>query len=234
MDPASGPIAHGLIGQNDRIADLDDAYAAMLGIARATVIGRPVLDFSHPDDRPAGEMFLRRAWTEHGPHSATQRHLHADGTAIWVNVHVSRIGTASAPQLVVTCRPLPARGTLPSAVEAQWQMARLLLKAMDGGKRAFGDTLIGNPATEILLLAYVAEAEAMMIQAGDIAARINVSWPLTQRWLLALTTSGFVETERPGPITATTPVRLTPRALAMIEAIFGALIAVVHDSLVPA
>ena len=165
--------------------------------------------------------------------SATQRHLHADGSAIWVNVHVSRIGVGEGGRLVVTCRPLPSRPEH-SSVEAKWQMARLLLQAMDGGKRAFGEALIGNPATEILLLAYLAEAEARSVAAGELARRMNVSWPLTQRWLLAMADSGFVESELPGPIRHETPIRLTPRALAMIEAIFGALVAIIRGAPVPA
>lgn len=233
MHSASGPIAHGLIGRNLDVADVDAAYAMLLGRSRDAIIGRPALDFTHPDDREAAALLLRRAWHDGTTLSATQRHLHADGSAIWVNVHVSRLGTGDVGSLVVTCRPLPSRAEHAS-VEAQWQMARLLLQAMDGGKRAFGDVLIGNPATEILLLAYLAEAEARSAEAGELARRMNVSWPLTQRWLLALVDSGFVETELPGPVRHETPIRLTPRALAMIEAIFGALIAIIRGTPVPA
>ncbi|USU03505.1 PAS domain S-box protein [Sphingomonadaceae bacterium OTU29LAMAA1] len=233
MHPASGPIAHGLIGRNLEVVDVDGAYAGLLGLTRDQIIGRPALDFTYPDDRAAAALFIGRVWRETQTMSATQRHIHADGHAIWVNVHISRIGTGNDRRLVVTCRPLP-RSTAPSTVEAQWRMARLLLQAMEGGKRAFGDALIGNPATEILLLSYVAEAEAATAQAGDIALRIGVTWPLTRRWLLALADAGFIETEVPGAIGPTTPIRLTPRALALIEAIFGALISVVRDSLVPA
>lgn len=234
MHPAAGPIAHGLIGRHFRITDLDDAYAALLGLAPDAATGRPVIDFLHPDDRSAASLILDRAWADGQATSATCRHRHADGRAIWVNIYISRIGTGDGQRLVVTCRPLPPESDLPSTVEAQWQMARLLIQALDGGKRAFGDSLIGNPATEILLLTYVAEAEARAVRAGDLATRINVSWSLTQRWLAALANGGFIEAELPGPIHHDTPVRLSPRALAMIEAIFGALIAVVQGSLVPA
>jgi len=233
MHPAAGPIAHGLIGHDLRIVDLDDAYLALLGVARAAATGRSVLAFLHPNDRLAGETLLRRILHDRRTLSSTQRHLRADGQAIWVDVHVSRIG-GDAGQLVVSCRPLPGAGATPSAVEGHWQMARLLLHALADGKRAFGDSLIGNPATEILLLAYVAEAEARAIAARELADRIAVSWPLTRRWLEALVASGFVEAEMPGAIRPETPVRLSPRALAMIEAIFAALVAVAQGPSVPA
>ncbi len=236
--PGSGPIAHGLIGRHLEIADIDGAYATLLGRTRDQVVGRGALDFTHPDDRPAGTLFLRRAWDQGTTLSATQRHMHADGSMLWTNIYVSRIGTGDDRRLVVTCRPLASPSTH-SGVEAQWQMARLLLQALDGGKRAFGETLIGNPATEILLLAYLAEAEARAAAAGEIGRRMNIAWPLTRRWLYAMFDAGFIEAEALGapsvdrPIRPETPIRLTPRALAMIEAIFGALITVVRGATVP-
>lgn len=234
MYPSAGPIAHGLIGHDLTVVDVDAAYADLLGASRAEIVGRPALDMLHPDDRRAASLMLHRVRQDGRTLSATVRHHRAGADAAWVNIYVSRIGEGDGAQLVVTCRPLPGDADRPSAVEAQWRMARLLLQAIDGGKRAFGETLIGNPATEILLLAYLAEAEARAIDAGTLAGRIGVSWPLTRRWLVALHEAGFVEFERPGDVGAEAPVRLTPRALAMIEAIFGALVAVVRDSPVPA
>ncbi len=232
--PTAGPIAHGLIGGDLTVVDLDSAYAELLGLPRAEIVGRSALDMLHPDDRRAGARLLQRVWREGQTLSATMRHHRRDDDPAWVNIYVSRVGEGEGGQLVVTCRPLPDGEGQPSTVEAQWQMARLLLRAIDGGKRAFGETLIGNPATEILLLAYLAEAEARAIGAGALAAQIGVSWPLTHRWLMALHDAGFVEFERRGEVGPDAPVRLSPRALAMIEAIFGALVAVVQGSLVPA
>ncbi|MCP3735033.1 PAS domain-containing protein [Sphingomonas sp. RP10(2022)] len=227
--PIAGPTAHGLIGRDGRIADIDAAYAALLGMPRDAARGRPVADVTHPADRAALAAFLTGAWDSGDMKAATIRHRDAQGRAIWVNLHVSRLGAGDCTRLVVTCRPLP-QGEEPSTVKAHWQMARLLIQALDGGKRAFGDSLIGNPATEILLRTYVAEAEARALTAGQIALGIDVAWPLTRRWLLALVTAGFVESEIDGPIQPATPIRLSPRALAMIEAIFGALVTIVQDT----
>ena len=234
MHPAAGPIAHGLIGHDLRVIDLDESYLALLGIARDAAIGRPAVAFLHPDDRATGEILLRRVRQDGRTLSSVQRHVRMDGQAVWANVYVSRIGGDTRQQFIVTCRPLPGADGTTSAVEAHWQMARLLLQALYSGKRAFGDSLIGNPATEILLLSYITEAEAQTLVAHDLAARINVSWPLTRRWLQALVASGFVEAELPGAIRPDTPIRLSPRALAMIEAIFGALVAVTQGSSVAA
>ncbi|MEH3158220.1 MAG: PAS domain-containing protein [Sphingomonas taxi] len=233
MQAVSGPIALGMVGRHGRVVDLDRAYAALLGTEREAVIGQPAITFIHPDDRPAAATFLETAWRGDAMMRGTQRHLHADGRPIWVDLQLSRLGEGDGACLVVSCIPL-CQADGPSTVQAHWQMARLLIQALEGGKRAFGDSLIGNPATEILLLTYVAEAEARAIEAGEIARRINVTWSLTRRWLLALAEAGFAEAEAPGPLTPQTPVRLSPRALAMIEAIFAALVAVVQDSRVAA
>lgn len=234
MYPAAGPIAHGLISPDLTIVDIDQGYATLLGLLPGAAVGRSALDFLHPDDRASGATLLRRVWTSGATLSGTQRHVHADGRSIWANLHVSRLAAADTQWLVVTCHPLPPRDERPSTVEAQWQTARLLLEALDGGKRAFGDTLIGNPATEILLIGYVAEAEARAVAAGDIASRINVSWPLAQRWLAAMVDAGFVEPEIPGTLSPGTPIRLSGRSLAMLEVIFGTLVSVMQGHMAPA
>ncbi len=233
MHIASGPIAHGLIGRQGKILDVDSAYAALLGMRHDALVGRQAVDFAHPADRVAVAAVLRRAWNDDGTTSATLRHVRADGAAIWVNVHISRIGRDDTAQLVVSCRQLPVAPEV-SAVADNWQMARLLLLALEGGKRAFGDTLIANPATEILLIAYLAEAEAQSVTPAAIARRIHVGWPLARRWLMALADAGFVESERAGPMREDGPVRLTPRAHAMIEALFGGLVTAANGPLVPA
>lgn len=235
MHPPAGPIAHALLGPDLRIIDADDSYGALFGFPRAMCLGKSALDFLHPDDRPGADVFLRRAWEKGLSFSATQRQRHADGRTFWVHFSVSRLGTGERQCLVVTCRPLPdAREGRPSTVEAQWQVARLLLQALNAGKRSFGDALIGSPATEILLVGYVAEAESRPITAGEIADRITIPWSLSHRWLAALIDAGFIEQEIAGPIGLDTPIRLSVRSLGMLETIFGALVAIVQGQLAPA
>jgi hypothetical protein len=228
-----GPIAHALIDGDLRIIDLDATYREILGVADGGA-GQSMLDFVHPGEREAATTILR--WIVDGGDGRyfTQRHLRSDGSVFMANLYISGIGSGDSRRLMATCRPLPARQEGPSPVETQWQMARLLIKAIDSGKMAFGESLIGNPATEILLHAYVAEAEAQAIAAGEVGHRIRLPWHLASRWLLALATSGYIETERAGPLAADTPIRLTPGALSMLETIFTSLAAVVQGSTVEA
>jgi PAS domain S-box-containing protein len=234
MRMALGPAAHGLIAGDLTVAEVDSAYEAILGLPRDAVIGRNVLDTLAEADRTPAERHLRRILDTGEPRFFSQRHVRPDGSALWVNLHVSRMGVGDDRKLAVTCQPLREQTTSPSTVESQWRMARLLLTAIRSGKQSFGQSLIGNPATEILLSAYVAEAEAKAIQGGEIATRIAVDWLLARRWLLALGNAGFIELERPGPIMEDTPIRLSPQALTMLEAIFGSLLAVAQGAPVEA
>ncbi|NYD91575.1 PAS domain-containing protein [Sphingomonas melonis] len=234
MRMALGPAAHGLIARDLTVIEIDSAYETILGLPREAIVGRNVLATLADADRSAAERQLRRILDTGEPRFFTQRHLRPDAQALWVNLHVSRIGVGDDLRLAVTCQPLREQTTSPSSVEAQWRMARLLLSAIRSGKQSFGSALIGNPATEILLSAYVAEAEAKAIQGREIADRIAVDWLLARRWLLALGNAGFVELERPGPIMEDTPIRLSPQALTMLEAIFGSLVAVAQGAPVDA
>lgn len=234
MRMALGPAAHGLIGRDLTVIEVDSAYETILGLPRDALVGRSVLDTLADGDRKAGERQLQHILDTGEARFFTQRHVRADGSALWVNLHVSRMGVGDDRRLVVTCQPLREQTTSPSTVESQWRMARLLLSAIRSGKQSFGQALIGNPATEILLSAYVAEAEAKAILGGEVAERIAVDWQLARRWLLALGNAGFIELERPGPIMADTPIRLSPQALTMLEAIFGSLLAVAQGAPVEA
>lgn len=233
MEAGSGHLGHALIGEQQQIVDLDDAYADMLGVTRAAAIGRPATDFAHPHERTVAAGFLDTAWATPGMHRATLRHVHADGHAIWVNIWASRLGDGPSATLVVSCRPMRCLEAA-SAVQAQWHMALMLLHALDEGKRAFGPTLIGNPATEILLHTYVAEAEARSILAEEFVQRIDVGWPLVARWLQALIDADFAETETAEPLGPTSPIRLSPRALPLLEAVFGSVVSAMKAKRVPA
>lgn len=231
------PITHALVDAQYHVVDCDDGYARLLGRDRAALTGLDARDLVHPDDREMAARFLRDAWLANAG-TVTCRLVRDDATPLMVSIHGSRLATPAGAVLVLTCRPLPqALRPKPDAthsVEAHWQMARLLLHALERGKRAFGETLIANPATEILLLAYLAEAEARAVTAGEIEARTGVSWPLAFRWMQALIESGFAEAELPGPLQPVTPIRLTERATALIEAIFGGLTSGLQDSPVAA
>ena len=157
----------------------------------------------------------------------------ADGGVVWINVSVSRLGQGDAAVLVLSARLL-CRHAETESVHSYWRMARMFLQAVSGSKRAFGPALAGNPACEILLIAYLAEAEASSVTAAELAKRISTSQALANRWILALIDAGFAEMEAPGALGPQTPIRLSPLALSQIEALFSSLGSELKGMRVPA
>lgn len=235
MHTRSGHLGHALIDRRRQIVDIDDDYAALLGIPRAEVIGRSASELAHPQDRIMADSFLQATWQDpdQKTHRGTIRCLQADGGILWINVTASRLGQGDAAVLVVSARLL-CRQLETESVHAYWRMARLLLQAIDGSKRAFGAPLAANPACEILLIAYLTEAEANAVAAGELADRITTTWPLASRWINALIDAGFVEAETPGPLDQATPIRLSPLALSLLEALFNSLGSVMQGPRIPA
>jgi PAS domain S-box-containing protein len=235
MPYRSGHIGHALINRRREVVDIDEGYAALIGIERGAVIGRLASEFAHPQERLLADAFLQTAWHDPGQktHRGTLRCMQADGGLVWLNVSVSRLGQGDAAVLVVSARLL-CRHAETQSVHAYWRMARVFLHAVHGSKSAFGAALTSNPACEILLIAYLAEAEATTVTADDVAATIGTSPPLANRWILALIEAGFIEMEAPGVLGPQTPIRLSPLALSLIEALFSSLGEVMQEPRVPA
>lgn len=235
MHTRSGHVGHALIDRRRQIVDIDDGYAALVGITRDQVIGRPASQFAHPQDRVMADAFVQAIWhdPEQKTHRGTVRCLQADGGVLWLNVTASRLGQGDAAVIVLGARLLHHQPETES-VHAYWRMARLFLQAIEGSKRAFGAPLAANPACEILLIAYLTEAEANAVAAGELADRIATSWPLASRWISALIDVGFVEAETPGPLDQATPIRLSPSALSQLESLFGSLGSMIQGPRVPA
>lgn len=231
----SGHIGHALINRRRDIVDIDDGYEALVGVGRDAVIGRPASEFAHPTERLIADAFLQTAWRDPGQktHRGTLRCMQADGGVVWINVSVSRLGQGDAALLVLSARLL-CRHTETESVHSYWRMARMFLQAVSGSKRAFGPALAGNPACEILLIAYLAEAEASSVTAAELAKRISTSQALANRWILALIDAGFAEMEAPGALGPQTPIRLSPLALSLIEALFSSLGSELKGMRVPA
>jgi len=233
MELSSATIAHALIAQDGCITDVDAAYATLLGRPREAVISHNTLEFTHVDDRPACSTMRDRVWRDGVSRSGTMRHIRLDGSFVWVSVHISTVGIGATRQFVVSSRKLD-RACPGSPIQSHWQMARTLARALNGGKRAFGKALIGNPAAEMLLLLYIAEAEARPALAKDLGARCAVEWPLARRWFNVLQGAGFVEPEVDGEIAPTTPMRLTIRGLAIMEDLLTTLSSRTGSAKIPA
>lgn len=77
---------------DERIAQCNPAYAAMLGYAPDELVGRHGPDLIHPDDRAANLAQLERLTTgEIASFEIVNRSLRRDGSAVWMHKHVSML-----------------------------------------------------------------------------------------------------------------------------------------------
>src|SRR4051812_15113488 len=53
-----GPAPQAFADEQGRIAAANRAYLRLLGVAHADLVGRPVLDLTHPDDRARNAQLL--------------------------------------------------------------------------------------------------------------------------------------------------------------------------------
>jgi PAS domain S-box-containing protein len=76
------------VSPDGTLAAVNQAYARITGYAPEELVGRPVLDMTHPDDRQTDrthfEAYLRG---QYPLYSADKRYLRKDGTLRWVEVH---------------------------------------------------------------------------------------------------------------------------------------------------
>jgi diguanylate cyclase (GGDEF)-like protein/PAS domain S-box-containing protein len=90
--PASEPpvpprVAHGMKDELAVVLSVDESFTAMLGWLPEDVVGRRALEFVHPDDhqRAIGNWLDMRAAGQ-GDHRVRLRHLHRDGSWVWLDV----------------------------------------------------------------------------------------------------------------------------------------------------
>ena len=72
--------------------DANDAYCAILGLQREALIGRSMLDFTHPDDRPAAaDRLARLREGELNAYVVEKRYVRPDGEAVLTRLTVSAV-----------------------------------------------------------------------------------------------------------------------------------------------
>ena len=89
-----------IMGVDGYLKRVNLAFERTLGYDGHELLGRPVLDFVHPDDRDATALSLHRLQEGHGEQSLESRYVRADGAVRWLqwNTH-----------------PLPERGLVYAA-----------------------------------------------------------------------------------------------------------------------
>ena len=77
------------------LVEANDAYLRLLGLSRQEVLGRPPVEFTHPEDRPETTDKLAQVIAGRlDSYRVTKRYQHAGGTVRWADVNVSALRDA--------------------------------------------------------------------------------------------------------------------------------------------
>jgi diguanylate cyclase (GGDEF)-like protein/PAS domain S-box-containing protein len=90
------PIGIAKLGTDGRYLEVNRAYGDIIGVDPATVVGREVETFTHPDDRDAGKEGIGKLLAGEVDQIAYEkRYVHVDGHVVWVSVNGSAVRNAA-------------------------------------------------------------------------------------------------------------------------------------------
>lgn len=88
--------------QTRRFIRVNDTFAGMLGYSKEELIGAPLADLTHPDDRKAHlERFERVSLGETKLYQSEKRYLRKDGSVVWAEVIGTKADDASTHTVAV-------------------------------------------------------------------------------------------------------------------------------------
>jgi len=82
-------LGHAVADHKGIISAVDPVFCDQLGMASWEVIGRHILDITHPDDRLRNRGAIDRLIRERRPYRLDKRYIRGDGSTIEVSVHAS-------------------------------------------------------------------------------------------------------------------------------------------------
>lgn len=192
----TSPSAIGHVRLNDRgvMLALDSGFSAMLGNDADDLIGRSVLDVTAPDFRAtcAAGMAALRATGD--PFVVTKQMVRRDGTRLWVT-------QTTAPSSLFADRAILATFVAVRVTEperdprALLANAKFLAASIPERNQIFGKTLLSNPCWDLLVAAYIADAEGRITDTPALAATAALDPVLAVRWVRAMVGEGLLEIE---------------------------------------
>ncbi|MDB4959253.1 MAG: multi-sensor hybrid histidine kinase [Myxococcales bacterium] len=101
-----------MVHRDGRVIYINPAGATMLGYAIDEIVGRPVLDLIHPEDREDTHIRMERNHRDGGGPSGEIRMLRRDGSTLVVEGDVVQLQFDGAPATVVLARDISERREL--------------------------------------------------------------------------------------------------------------------------
>jgi PAS domain S-box-containing protein len=86
------PIGTVLVDEHGGLVDVNRAGAELFGYTRDALLGVPVHELTHPEDRESGRELLTRLFAgEIDSYRVEKRYLHAGGHTIWAELNVTAL-----------------------------------------------------------------------------------------------------------------------------------------------
>lgn len=190
---------------------LDAGFSALLATTHDSLIGRSVLDVTAPDFRPtcAAGMATLRATGD--PFVVTKQMIRDDGTRIWVTQSTAPSTLFDERTILATfvAIRMPDTERDPRTLLAN---ARFLADSIPERDQMFGKTLLSNPCWDLLVAAYIAEAEGRAADTAALATSVGLDPILAVRWVRALIAEQLFEVEDAAAPPSEARLRLTATA----------------------
>lgn len=217
-----------VVDASGTILEVDAAFCSTMRVVAGDLVGRNALGFTAPADRDRCIEVLARVMAERIPLATVKRMLRADGTHVWV---ANSLRPTERPGGLIACEILSDEAVPPSDwVEPSilLQVARFILASRRAREKAFSAHFFGDPAWDIMILAYVSEAEGRTLSTADLHATIGISLGNASRWIRALNAEELIEYEDDGASKAlvTAPIRLSSAGHRRLERYLSGL----HDA----
>nr|WP_295668633.1 PAS domain-containing protein [Sphingomonas sp.] len=190
------------------ILESDEIFSAMMHES-GSLIGVNALEITAIGDRDRCGKIVAQIIADGRAVGTEKRLTRADGSNFWVRNQLRSIGTVDEPRIEIHLEPsLPLKDGMSPA-----KLLRVARLAFDGRRsrtRAFGQNLFTDHAWDLLLSAYICEAEGSFITIARAHAWAGISLTTASRWIRALASEGLLEYENGGnSALVTTPFRLT-------------------------
>ena len=198
------------------IVEADEDFAVMMR-NRRSMIGVNALAITAPADRDRCVGLLAKICADGEPIVTTKRMMRHDGSHLWVRNTLVSIGGAGDCRIEASLvASLPPPGWVVPA--RLLEVARLVFASRRGQAASFGTALFGDHAWDLLLCAYICEAEGSVVTIARAHAWAGIPLSTGSRWIRALSAEGLLEYEDSGNHElVTTPFRLTSAAHAKFE-----------------
>lgn len=186
---------HVLIGSEGYFLNVDTAFGTIMRSSPDAMIGRAVLEVTAPADRAECASAIARLRRTREPFRISKRFLRDDGSLVWVTNSVSITGGSGAePIIIATVEPIERRYERRSPA-ALLDAAHFLHLSRRERALVCGADLAAEPAWELILAAYILEAEAGALDLATMAVRGEMSLRSAARWLEVLLDREIFEPE---------------------------------------